>query len=211
MERHPMPLVERADESANLRSQDLQHRDGFRGDDVYGHVPRAKRRGHLEPDEARADHNSPLRDQRFGDQRTTVGEGTQIVDVRETRARHIEMHGLGARGEQQRIVRLSGPVRELDASTRGVDRGYSRVQFQFDTVFAIEACRSERVGVVRRCARQVALGEIGAIAGPRRIGAEHRDAARVAQTPEHFCGGVARGAAAHNHDRLRDAGLRLER
>ena len=41
---------------------------------------------------------------------------------------------------------------------------------------------------------EVALGKIGAIARRGRIGAQHGDAAGIAQAPEHFCGGVAAGA-----------------
>ena len=112
---------------ADLRSEDLPHRDGFRRDDIHGDVPCAKRGSHLESDEARANHHRSLRRQRLGDQRAAVGEGAQIMDVWEIRARHVEPHRHGARGEQQRVIHMASAVNKLHVPTCGVDRGHSSV------------------------------------------------------------------------------------
>ncbi len=74
-------------------------------------------------------------------------------------------------------------------------------------MFPIEVRRSERIGLLERRARQVALGKIGAVNGHRSIGTQHRDAAGMALSPERFRRGIARGAATHDHDGLRRAGV----
>ena len=92
--------------------------------------------------------------ERLGDQRAAVGERAQIVDVRKTRARHVEPHRLGAGGEQQRIVGMASAVHELHVPPRGVDRGHASVQLQVDAVCSIEVRRSKRIGLRGRGARR---------------------------------------------------------
>ena len=95
--------------------------------------------------------------ERFGDQRAAVRERAQIVDVREIRAWHREPHGLGAGGEQQRIIRLAGTVLDLHVPIRSVDRGGTGTQPHIDDVLPVEVRRAERIGLRGRGAGEVAL------------------------------------------------------
>ena len=83
MEDDPVFFMEVADETPDLRAEDLLHGTGLPSDHAHPDVARAKRRRHLETDEAGTDHDCPLRFRRPGDQGAAVGERAQIVDVRE--------------------------------------------------------------------------------------------------------------------------------
>ena len=72
-------------------------------DHVYLDLPRAERRGDLEPDEARADNDrAAWPPPRRLDDRATVGQGAQVVNGRAGLAGHREPNRIGAGGEEER-------------------------------------------------------------------------------------------------------------
>ena len=73
-------------------------------------------------------------------------------------------------------------------------------------MLSIELGRSQRIRFRGRRAREIALREIRTVARSRRIGAQHRDATGISLAPQHFGRGVAGGATADDHDRLRHPG-----
>src|ERR1035437_5370665 len=206
MERHAVPLVQGTDEAADLLAEDLQHRNRFRRDHVDGDIARAQRCRHFEPDETRADHDAPLRLVRRGDQCVGVGAGAQIMDVRPRGAWYFEADRFGAGGEQQSVITVACTVDEFHVTMSRIDRGHPGVQLQLDTVCLIESEISEWHALRGLGPREISLGKSGAVARHRRVGAQHRDASRIAKTPQHFCGGVARRSTAYDHDSRRKLG-----
>ena len=67
-----MLLMQLAKEVPDFRPQDPLHRDRLGRDHMHVEVPRAKRRGHLQADEARADHHRAFRRQGLGKQGAAV-------------------------------------------------------------------------------------------------------------------------------------------
>ena len=193
-------------------SQDLLHRDGLRCDHVHVDIARAQRCRHLETDEARADHHGSLRGQRLGDQRAAVGERAQIVHVRKIAAGHRRAaparrrSRAAAHRRRWRLPSASCTCRLLVSM-----RGDARVQLQVDVVLLVELRRSQRIPLRGRAAREIALRKIRAIARHRFVGAQHREATGVALAAKRLGSGVARGAAADDHDRFRHAGRRRKR
>ncbi len=107
MEDDAMVLVDRLNEAAEVRPQDLFHRPFFRRDDMDLDVARAQRGRDFEPDEARAEHNDPLCRLGAFDDRLAVLERAEHEHVRRLGAGEGRGHGLGAGREKQAIVRNS--------------------------------------------------------------------------------------------------------
>ena len=116
-----------------------------------------KRRGHLETDEAGADHHGAPRCRSLGDKSAAVRERAQIVHVREITARDLEPHRVGAGGEEERAIGVPAAIRQLYVPAPYVDRGHACAQAQVDFVVFIEFCRPEEIRLVGRGAGEIAL------------------------------------------------------
>ena len=100
---------------------------------------------------------------------------------------------------------MATAVHELYVPALGVERGDRRVQLQVDAVLQVERRRAQRIRLCGRSAREEALRKVGAITRPRRIRAQHGDAAGIALAPERFGGGVAGGTTTQDYHRFRSA------
>ena len=114
-------LVQAAHEVAELGAQHALQRALVRRDDVHVDAARAQRRGDLEADEARADHDRAPRRCRPRDDGAAVGERAQRVHVRQVGARQRQPHRLGAGRQQQRVVGDLAAVAERDLARAWVD------------------------------------------------------------------------------------------
>ena len=123
MEDDAVLLVQRAHEVAELGAEDALHRPRLGRDHMHLDVAGAQRRGDLEADEARADHDRALGVLRIGDDGAAVGERAQRMHMRLVGAGDRQAHRLGAGGEQQAVVRHGLAVAERDLARLGVDRG----------------------------------------------------------------------------------------
>ena len=166
MERHSVLLVELADEIADIRPEDVFHRDRVRCDHVRIDIARAQRRRHLEADEARANHYRPLRNECLRDKGAAVGERAQVVHMFERRPRYIQPHRLEAGGEQQLVVGVTTAVGEQHVPALRIERGSGRIQFQVDAVLPVERRRTQRIRFCGRRAREEALRKVGTVTRP---------------------------------------------
>ena len=119
-------LVERADEVAELRPEDLAER-AVLGATTVTSSPRVR----SDAATSRPMKLAPITTARFAalsrrDDRTAVRERPQIVDVRPVRARDRQADRLGAGGEEQRPVGERAAVREGHRPRRGIDRRHPR-------------------------------------------------------------------------------------
>ena len=114
-----------------------------------------------------------------------------------------EPHWLGARRNQQRVVRVAAAVCEFHLPVRRVDRGSAHAELQVDVLLLVELGRSKRYPVLGRAAREIVLGEIRPIVRRRFVRAQHRETTGVALPAKHFRSSVARRAAADDHHRSR--------
>ena len=78
-----MLLVHLADEGAELGAHDPAERHRVGADHVHLEIARAQRSGHLQADEAGADHDRAPGGLRSGDDGAAVAERAQIVHVRQ--------------------------------------------------------------------------------------------------------------------------------
>ena len=104
MEDDAVLLVERLHEAAELRPQNFLHRPFFRRDDMDLDVARAQRGRDFEADEARPEHDDPLRRLGAFDDRPAVFKRAKHEHVRRLGAGQGRGHGLGAGREKQAIV-----------------------------------------------------------------------------------------------------------
>ena len=139
---HPVLLVDRPHEPADLGSHDPLHRDRLGRDDVHLQLPRPQRGGDFEPDKAGADDHRAARRRGLRDDGAAVGERAQIVDMREIAAGQVEAHRVGAGRDQEPVVVVTAAVLKLEAAARAVDRRDAGAEMQFDPVLAIEFRRA---------------------------------------------------------------------
>ena len=163
----------------------------------------AQRCRDFESDEAGADHHCTSCLRGRGDERAAVGPAAQIVHMGHPGTVYAEPHGFGTGGQQQRTVVLTAAVLELHLALRGVDGNDARVQLQVDAVLAVELGRTQRDPVFGRRASEIALGQVGSIAGQRVVRTEQRDRAFVVFAPQHLGRGIACRAATDDDDRFR--------
>ena len=199
MKRHSMFLMEPADERSDLGPQDFLHWNGLGTNDVHFDIPGTQRGCYFEADETRTNHHCALCRQSLGDQRAAVSQSAQIVHVRKVSAGYREAHRLGSGGKQERVIGITAATLEPYIATCCVDRRDTRAQAHIDCVLFVEFCRAEQIRLLGRGAGQIALRQIGAVTGRRRISTQHRDAAGVALTTERFRGGIGGRATAHDH------------
>src|SRR3984885_2726487 len=81
-----MLLMQRANEITHLRTQHALHRPLLEADDMHLDIPRAQRRCHFEPDEARADHHRTARILRGSNDGAAVVQRAQQMDMGLVRA-----------------------------------------------------------------------------------------------------------------------------
>ena len=120
--------------------------------------------------------------------------------MRQVRAGEVEPHRLRAGGEQERVVAKQAAVRELDVPGYRVDHRHRRAEPQVDVTLAVELRRPERDGLLGSRTREEAFRQLGPVAGQRRVGAEHRDAAGVTLVSKRLGRRVARAATADDDD-----------
>jgi hypothetical protein len=140
MKRHPIVLMELADEPSDIRSEDPLHRNCFAPDHMHIDVPCAKRCGHFKSDEARADHHGLPRCQSFGDKGLTVRHRAEIMHVRKLGAGHIEPHRLGASGEEEGTESMFSAVGHLNMPLVNIKCSDACAKVQIDFVLVIELC-----------------------------------------------------------------------
>ena len=118
MERDAMLFVDRADERSELGAKHARHRDRIGTDDMDLDVVGAQRRSDFETDEARADDHRLAGLFGLCNQRATVVERAQIMNMIEVGAGNVEPDRLGAGGKQKRAIALTAAVGELDCIVR---------------------------------------------------------------------------------------------
>ena len=117
-------------------------------------IPGTERGGHLQTDEARADHHGAPRCQSLRDKSAAVRERAQIVHVREITSGYLEPHRVCAGGEKERAIGEPAAIRQLYIPAPYIDRGHACTQAQVNFVVFIEFRRSEQISTCRtRCRR----------------------------------------------------------
>src|SRR5207244_2022025 len=104
MKRDALRFVQRLNEFAEVVAHDALERKLLWCDYVNAESAGSQRGGDLESNKARPNHDRSFRVLRGGDDRSTVGQRTQIVNVRLVVARDVEMNWLSASGEEQGVV-----------------------------------------------------------------------------------------------------------
>src|SRR3954463_10946196 len=112
------------------------------------------------------------------------------MHMRKVGTGNSELYRLSTRRKEEGVVSVPASIRELHAARCRVDRGDACVQHQFDAVLLVELLRSQGVGGVCCRAREKTLRQVGAVTGDRLIGAQHREATRIASAPKSLGGGI---------------------
>ena len=196
-------FVNAANDAADLRSHDARERLGLRRDDVHVELAGAERRGDFQADEARADDDHGCGGRGPRDDRPAVAEAAEVVHLRLRGARNVDLHRIGAGGNQQRIEPVRLAALELDDALLEIERRRARLKHEVDLLVRVELGRAQRNPVFLGRARQVVLRQIRTIAWRRVVRAEHRDRSVVALPPKHVRGRETSRAAAKNEDGFR--------
>ena len=117
-------------------------------------VARAQRGRDFEPDEARAEHDDPLRCLRAVDDGPAVFQRSKHEHVRRVGAGQGRGHRLGPGREKQAIVRKTPAVSERKFPRTRVDGGDGRIQAQVDRVVGIKTLVAQRQPVFLRSCRR---------------------------------------------------------
>jgi len=134
--------------------------------------------------------------------RPAVGEGAQVMDMRQVGARNPEADRCSAGREKQRAVLMPSAVGEPDFASIGVNRRHMGAELQLDPVIRVKLGRAQRYPFLGCVAGEIVLRQIGPIVRPVIVRAQHRDRAGIALMPQHLDRGVSRGAAADDDDRF---------
>src|SRR5665213_355937 len=115
-------------------------------------------------------------------------------------ARQRKSHRIGAGCKQQCVVAVSAAVVEFDLLRFRVDAGDAHMEYQVDMLprVVIGGARWRDGGGAGTS--EITLRKIRAVVWCRRVRAQHRDAAGVAQLAQHFGSGVAGAASANDDD-----------
>ena len=150
-----MLLVEAADERADLDAHRFRQRDRVGRDDGHLDLARAKRRGDLESDEARAKDHRAFAFLGLGDDRAAVAQRAQHMDAR--RAGRRETDGLGAGSEEDRVERARRAVVERERFRLRIEQHRAASHQKFDVLRAIRIRVAQRHPLLGRAAREVVL------------------------------------------------------
>jgi len=123
--------------------------------------------------------------------------------VREIAPGDIEPDRVGTRGEQERAISQPASIRHLQLPALDVDRDHARTKSHIDFKVVVEFGRSEEIGLLRRCPREIAFRQVKPIAGHRGFGAQHRYPAGVTLLTKRFRRLVTGRAATDDHDGVR--------
>ena len=105
--------------------------------------------------------------------RPAVGEGAQVMDMRQVGARNPEADRCSAGREKQRAVLMPSAVGEPDFASIGVNRRHMGAELQLDPVIRVKLGRAQRYPFLGCVAGEIVLGEIWPI---DRVGHRRRSA-----------------------------------
>ena len=154
MEHHAVAFVQTAQVFAHLWSENRGHRHRLRRDDVDLELSLNQRSRNLHRNEARAYQHDALGLAGLANNRAAITLRAQIANMRRVRAGNLELHGLGAGREEQRIKFALAAIGKLDALVPRIDRRDPRIQQQFDLVLAVEVHASAVESISRSRCRQ---------------------------------------------------------
>ena len=145
--------------------------------------------GDLEPDVAAAqDHRPSSRAiqgaQRIGPQCIRIRDAAKHMDCAQVDAGQRQRAGAAAGGKHQGVVRVCAAVRQPDLPRAALETGHGLAKVQIDFLFSVERRLAQLQAIDRQSARQVLLGERGALVGQPGLLAEDRDRAAIAATPQ---------------------------
>ncbi len=196
-------LVHLLYKSADLRTEHALERHAIRSNDVHFDLARAQGGGNFQPNETRPNDYHALGGRGSSDDRSAVGEGAQIKHLRGRGAGNLQMHWIGASGDQQGSVPNRRAIGQLNAFPGGVDRTDTRIECEFDATLCVVFGRPQRYPVFGGRASQVIFREVGAIAGWIVVRTDEFHGTCVTLTPKPVCGGQPCRSTTDDHDRSR--------
>lgn len=147
--------------------------------------------GHLHANEAGPDHDRARAGPGGGVQGQRIANVAQAMDTRQFRPGNAQAQGLGASGDQERVVlELAGAVGR-DGTAVGVDRQRARVAQQLDVEIPIPVGHQDRRRLAGHPRHQDALGQGGPLVREFGLRRHHDDAALRALETQCLGGGRA--------------------
>ena len=151
----------------------------------------AQRRRYFQPDETCPHHHGAAGGCGLSDDRPTVGEAAQRVDMRQVRARKRQADRLCPGREQQPVIGKRGTIGEADFAGCNIDSSHLRGETQVYILLFVEGGATQRHPVLRRGTGQKILGEIGPVDRQVGIVTQHDQAAGIAQIAQPLGSGEA--------------------
>src|SRR5215469_178448 len=206
MEQHTVAFVQTPQIFAHLRSESPFHRHRLGRDDVDLELSLNQGSRNLHRNETRPYQHDSFSPGGLANDHAAITQRAQVANMRRVLAGNLEPHGLGAHREEQGIKFALTAVGQRDVSLHWIDGGDPSIQQQFDLALAVEVHRAQWDPLLRRATGKKVLRQIWPVIRNGLIRADHRDAARISLSPQHFRGGITCGAASHDDDVLRRLG-----